>query len=103
MVKPISRQGHSLANPFLCGEILHVYNFLDLAEKPSRPQIWLAAQKVTLFFASFCKARNLPPQALAIIFGVDQKCDTHEQAALLGARNLVEAYISYSNHQEEVK
>ena len=103
MTNPISRQSHSLANPLLCGKILHAYNFLDLPEKPSRPQIWLAAQKVTLFFASFCKARNLPPQALAIIFGVDQKCDTHEQAALLGARNLVEAYTTHSRYLEVEK
>lgn len=101
MVKPISRQSHSLANPLLCGKILHDYNFLDLPEKPSRPQIWLAAQKITLLFASFCKARNLPPQVTAIIFGVDRKCDRHEEAALLGARNLVDAYVGFYEKLED--
>lgn len=88
-------------NPLLCGEILHLHNFLDLPEKPSRPQIWLAAQKVTLLFASFCKARNLPPQVTALIFGVDQKCDRHEEAALLGARNLVDAYVGFYEKLED--
>lgn len=100
MVNPTSRQSHSLVNPLLCGEVLHVYNILDLPEKPSRPQIWLAAQKVTLLFASFCRERNLPPDALAVIFGVQKRCDTHEQAALLGASNLVEAYTSFAKDGE---
>ena len=95
--------GPAPVNPFLCGEILHLYNFLDLPNEPTRAQIWSAAQRVTLFFASFCKDRELPPDATAVIFGVQERCSTHEEAALLGARNLVEAYTSYIAHQEEGK
>ena len=39
--------------------------FLNLPEHPSRRQIWSAAQKVTLLFASFCRDRELPPDAIA--------------------------------------
>ena len=88
-------------NPLLCGEILHLYNFLDLPNEPTRAQIWSAAQRVTLFFASFCKDRQLPPDATAVIFGVQVGCSTHEEAALLGARNLVEAYTSSVSSEEE--
>lgn len=97
------RRSQASVNPLMCGEILHLYNFLDLPEHPSRRQIWSAAQKVTLLFASFCRERELPPDATAVIFGVQARCNTHEEAALFGARNLVEAYASYSNHQAEKK
>ena len=90
------RRSQASINPLMCGEILHLYNFLDLPEHPSRRQIWSAAQKVTLLFASFCRDRELPPDAIAVIFGVNKRCGTHEEAALLGASNLVDAYIAYT-------
>ena len=31
-----------------------------------------------------------------MIFGVNKRCGTHEEAALLGASNLVDAYIAYT-------
>lgn len=95
-----THQSPALVNPLLCGEVLHVYNFLDLPDKPSRAQLWSAAQKVTLFFASFCRDRDLPPDATAVIFGVNKRCSSHEEAALLGASNLVEAYTAYSEKSE---
>ena len=94
------RRSHASVNPLMCGEILHLYNFLDLPQHPSRAQIWSAAQKVTLFFASFCRDRDLPPDATALIFGVHKRCVSHEEAALLGASNLVEAYTAYSEKSE---
>ena len=87
-------------NPFMCGEILHAFNLLGLSESPTSVQIWDAAQQFTLFFASYCRERQLPPDATAIIFGVTQPCDSHEQAALLGARNLVEAYKHFASNGE---
>ena len=98
------RQGTALAAKNLsCGELLHTYNYLGLPEAPSRPQVWLAAQKVTLLFANFCRVRGLPPDATALIFGVHRFCETHEQAALLSASNLVEAYTTHSHYLEVEK
>lgn len=77
-----------------CSALLHAANFFGLPPNASRREAWMTFQEVTLFFASYCREHRLPPNATAAFFGVHRDCDSHEQAALFGAENLVEAYFA---------
>lgn len=96
-------QGTALAPYFKCGKFLRPYVSLGLSETPTRAQIWSATQRITLCLAKFCADRKLAPDVTATIFDVCEPCSTHEQAALLGARNLVDTYTSLVNAPEVKK
>ena len=81
----------TMLNPLLCADFLRAFNFLGLGEKSTSQDIWRAAQQQTLFFSNYCKERGIPAHAVALVFGVTEPFNNHEEAALLGARNMVEA------------
>lgn len=72
--------------------LLHLFNFLDLPPAPSRDDVFRCAQNRTFLLAGFCRECRLPPEVVTDFFGVKQSCSNYDQAALLAAQNLVEAY-----------
>lgn len=81
-------------NPLLCADFYRAFNFLDLEGNPSASDVWMAATKTTMYFSTFCKDEGLPVDAVRCFFGVREPCASHEQAALMGARNITMAYFA---------
>ena len=87
-----TRRGSSLTSALTHPHVVRACNLLGLPENASTAELWSAAQQLTLYIASYCREKHLSPAVTAIIFGVTEKCENHEQVALLGAQNLVHAY-----------
>jgi hypothetical protein len=81
-------------NPLLCADFYRAFNFLELPPDPSPSDVWMAATKTAMYFSSFCKDSGLPVDAVRCFFGVEEPCVSHEQAALMGARNITMAYFT---------
>ena len=81
-------------NPLLCGDFYRAFNFLELPPQPTPTEVWRAASAVTLYFSSFCKDEGLPIDAVCFFFGVREACDSHEEAALIGAQNITKAFFA---------
>lgn len=81
-------------NPLRIPEYLKYVNPLGVSPDCTRAELWIAAQSFTLFWCNFCLDRGLPPEAVASVFGVYRECESHYEAALYGAKNLVETYLA---------
>ena len=81
-------------NPLLVPEYLRYVNPLGVDPNCSRAELWVAAQTFTLYWCHFCVERGLPPEAVASVFGVRSDCENHLEAALLGAKNIVDCYLA---------
>lgn len=81
-------------NPLLYGDFLRNMNVLGVSHECSKAQLWIAAQNYTIFWSQYCVDRGLPIEAVAAVFGVTRHCDNHCEAALYGAANLVECFLT---------
>ena len=80
-------------NPLLLSEFLRNMNVLGVNPDCSKAELWIAAQNFSIFWCNYCIERELPIEAVTSVFGVRHRCENHLEAALFGAKNLVDCYL----------
>ena len=89
-------------NPLLRSEFLRNMDVLGVSPECTRAELWVAAQNFSIFWCQYCIERGLPVEAVTSVFGVHRKCENHFEAALFGAKNLVECYLAPEFDQGDV-
>ena len=72
--------------------VLRTTNLLALKPDHTRRDVWLAAQELTLFIASYAREKHLPPDVVGMFFGLMRPFVSYEEAALHAAQAIVNAW-----------